>query len=84
MTTMKKTKVTEIHKFMNLETGKTCKVISTRIEDCKFHVTFKGWNPFPCWSMETSWNPFVDWMTANRWLEIEGVTRIIKEEVKEK
>lgn len=80
---MTKITVTEVHSFINISTGKTCKVISERKKDCVFHVTFRGWNPFPCFSMETSWNPLIDWMTNNGWIELAGVNRtVVEKEVK--
>lgn len=72
-----KTKVTEIRNFMNLETGKTCKVISERKKESVFHVTFVGWNPFPCFSMETSFPTLINWLTQNGWIQLEGVSRTV-------
>lgn len=73
---MLKITVTETHKFINLDNGKECKVISTRQGD-NFLVTFRGWNPFPCYQMVTSWPTFVDWMTNNNWIETNGFLRIV-------
>ena len=75
---MTTTKIIEIHRFINLENGKKCKVISTRLPNGNFSVVFRGWNPFPCYSMETSWSTLQKWMTDNGWLELAGVKRIIE------
>ena len=74
---MTKISTIEIHSFINLDTGKTCKVISRRIEHGRFSVIFRGWNPFPCYSMETNWGPFTEWMSNNGWMELNGIDRII-------
>lgn len=76
-------KVTETHKFINLNADKTCKVISTRLNNGNLSVVFSGWNPFPCYRMETSWEVFTKWMEANGWIELAGFTRIITKEGKE-
>lgn len=78
---MKKLAITETHKFVNLENEKECKVItSTRVPNGgNLIVRFQGWNPFPCYQMETSWKVFTEWMANNNWIEINGILKIIHE-----
>ena len=78
---MKTVSTVEIHMFTLKGTAKICRVYSS-IKNGKNFLTFIGWNPFPCYSMETTWRVFVKWMTENGWEEAKGITRIvtIKEE----
>ncbi len=71
-------KRTEIHTFVKGE--KKCKVTSQR-KGNNFIVTFCGWNPFPCYSMETSWSTFKKWMNENGWIEKDCIIMIIHKEV---
>ena len=78
---MVKVSVTEIHTFINVETKKSCKVVSTIKENGHHHVSFRGWNPFPCYCMETSFNTLKDWLAKNNWVEMNGIDRIIERRI---
>ena len=75
----KVTKVTMNRTFINKETGKVVKVISSAQNNGRHHVTFQGWNPFPCFSMETSFKVLREWLIDNGWYEMPGITVIIRE-----
>ena len=47
---------------------KTCKVHSARKDgNKKANVWFTGWNPFPCFAMETTATCVIKWLKANGW-----------------
>ena len=72
-------KRTEAHRFIEIETGHVCTVVS-QLKNGKHHVVFRGWNPFPCYSMETSFKTLRDWLSDNGWIELAGVTIVIEKE----
>lgn len=81
---MKKTTETGISCWKNGE--KSCTVITKREmgDNAKnrypnvYKATFNGWNPFPCYSMNTTIDVLFDWLYANGWIMEVGGKRIVK------
>ena len=63
-------KFTEIRtsNWLNINTGKSCKIISTKLDNGDWRFAFSHWNPFPCKVMEGSFSVLAEWLLANGWV----------------
>lgn len=52
-----------VHSFRGTENGN---------RDGLWKVTFTGWNPFPCYRMETTMGVLFNWLKENGWTRIPG------------
>ena len=76
---MKETKIKGNSVWKNGD--KKCIVCSERqtknnVKEDTWKVNFKGWNPFPCYSMSTNIGVLFSWLSSNGWTMMKGGTRV--------
>lgn len=68
------------------EKGLICHIISAKDlnKDGVPTITFRGYNPFPCYSMKAPFHTVAEWMVNNGWELLPGGNRVCSGDVDRK